>query len=71
MTTIYDTTILLLQRIEKLQTQLKQEQDKNNKLLSYIESMKNLYEKPKLIRSTNEECIFDIQKNNIICELEV
>jgi len=49
MTTIYDTTLLLIHKIEKLQTQLKNEQDKYNNLLKYLE-----FEKPKLIRSTNE-----------------
>jgi hypothetical protein len=49
MATIYDTTLFLMHTIEKLQTQLKNEQDKYNNLLKQID-----FEKPKLIRSTNE-----------------
>jgi len=56
MATIYDTTLFLMQKIEKLQTQLKNEQDKYNNLLKQID-----FEKPKLIRSTNEYPIFQMK----------
>jgi hypothetical protein len=49
MATIFDTTLFLMHTIEKLQTQLKNEQDKYNNLLKQFD-----FEKPKLIRSTNE-----------------
>jgi regulator of replication initiation timing len=54
MSNIYDTTTFLLHKIENLKKQLKDEQEKNNKLILYIKSLEPQFEKPKLIRSTNE-----------------